>query len=214
MRKLVLKMSMSLDGFVAGPKGELDRLFHHSDQEAIAWTVAAISDASLHIMGSKTFRDMVAWWPYADDAFTPPMNTIPKAVFTKHGAASIKTAASTQALKDAKAFREKEGGQAKPADPVVLKGWADAYVAEGPLVDEIGELKAIDGKPIVAHGGAGFARSLIAAGVVDEFKLLVHPVALGRGLTIFSDMSTPMSLQLVSATPFPGGAIGRIYRTV
>ena len=85
-------------------------------------------------------------------------------------------------------------------------------MAGGDLKEEIAKLKAQGGKRIIAHGGAGFARSLIAAGLVDEYALLVHPVVLGRGLLIFSEVTVPRPLKLVSSTAFPGGAVAQIYR--
>ena len=63
------------------------------------------------------------------------------------------------------------------------------------LADEIAKLKAQDGKPIIAHGGASFARSLIAADLVDQYVLLVHPIALGKGLPMFSDVAMPRRSQ-------------------
>ncbi len=60
MRELVLKMSVSVDGFVGSPDGGIKWMFGN-DAEAIAWTVATVSNASLHIMGSRTFHDMVAY---------------------------------------------------------------------------------------------------------------------------------------------------------
>lgn len=211
MRKLILKMSMSLDGFVGGPNGEMDWIFRTPDKAAQDWTMASISNASLHIMGSRTYHDMVSWWPYSEEPFAAPMNAIPKAVFTRRGAASLAQAQPTQAVKDAGKALEAQGGRKVKADPVVLAGWREPYVAADPMADEIGRLKQADGKPIVAHGGAGFARSLIATGLIDEYRLLVRPVALGRGLPIFSDLSKPQPLKLVSATPFPGGAVAQIY---
>jgi dihydrofolate reductase len=62
MRELILKMSISVDGFVADPDGGLKWAFD-SDPEAAAWTVETVWNASLHIMGSRTFRDMAAFWP-------------------------------------------------------------------------------------------------------------------------------------------------------
>ncbi len=86
-------------------------------------------------------------------------------------------------------------------------------MASGDLAEEITRLKAQEGKPIMAHGGAGFARSLVALGLVDEFVLLVHPVALGRGLPIFSDLAAPAPLRLMSSRAFPGGSVAQTYRT-
>jgi dihydrofolate reductase len=64
----------------------------------------------------------------------------------------------------------------------------------------------------VAHGGATFVRSLIAAGLVDQYHLLVHPVALGKGLPIFSGLAAPLRLDLISTKVFSHGSIARIYR--
>ncbi|HEX2510307.1 MAG TPA: dihydrofolate reductase family protein, partial [Microvirga sp.] len=68
------------------------------------------------------------------------------------------------------------------------------------LAEEIARLKRQPGKEILAHGGAGFARSLVQLGLVDEYRLLVHPVALGRGLSLFSGLSEPVSSRLSSVT--------------
>ena len=212
MRQLILKMTMTLDGFVGGPNGEVDWLFRHRDPAGMKLAVERINDASLHIMGSRTFADMINWWPYADDVLAAPMNSIPKAVFTRKGSASIAKAAPTQAIKDAGAARDTEGGKPRQADAAALKSWNEAYVAAGPLKEEVEKLKQSDGKPIIAHGGAGFARNLIAAGVVDEFYLAVFPVALGRGLPIFSDLLQPLALRLVETKTSPAGVVAMVYR--
>ena len=78
MRRLILKMSMSLDGFVAGPGGEIDWMFPDRDAGSTAWVLETLRAAGLHAMGSRTFRDMAAWWPTARDPMAEPMNAIPK----------------------------------------------------------------------------------------------------------------------------------------
>lgn len=85
-------------------------------------------------------------------------------------------------------------------------------MASGDLAEDIARLKAQEGKPIIAHGGASFARSLVARGLVDRFALLVHPVALGRGLPVFSKLAAPTRLELTSSKAFPGGAVAQVYR--
>ena len=199
MRELILGMSVSLDGFVSGPEGEIQWIFS-GDQEAIAWKVENARNAGLHIMGSRTFQSMAAFWPTATTVFAPPMNQIPKAVFSKQGPAVLKAAAQ--------GLRHAQAGQLQPG----AESWAEAYVASGDLADEITRLKAQDGKPIVAHGGAAFARSLIAQNLVDEYVLLVYPIVLGKGLAIFSDLPAPRPLKLVRSKAFPGGAVAQIYR--
>ncbi|MDW5314388.1 dihydrofolate reductase family protein [Rhizobium sp. PL01] len=208
MRELILKMSMSLDGFVSGPEGDVAWMFS-GDQVAIAWSVETVGNASLHIMGSRTFKDMASFWPTSTIAFAPPMNQIAKAVFSKQGPAVLKAAATANSPKDASAGADStQSGQFQPG----AESWSEAYVASGDLADEIAKLKAEEGKPIIAHGGAAFARSLIARELVDQYVLLVHPVVLGKGVPIFSDIAQPRRLKLISATVFPGGAVAQIYR--
>ncbi|HVV48025.1 MAG TPA: dihydrofolate reductase family protein [Polyangia bacterium] len=202
MRKLILKMSISLDGFVGGADGQIDWIFRSSDDASKAWTLETISRAGLHIMGSRTFHDMRSYWPSSTDAFAKPMNEIPKAVFSRSGAGARPT---TRALEDATRHQA-------PALPPDLAGWNDARVLRGDLDEEIARLKREPGGPLVAHGGASFARSLVAHGLVDEFRLLVFPVVLGRGLPIFSDLTAPRALALVGATPFPAGVVALVYR--
>jgi len=208
MRDLILKMSISIDGFVGGPDGGINWVFD-SDQEATAWTLETVWNASLHIMGSRTFHDMAAYWPTSTGVFAPPMNQIPKAVFSRQGAAILKAANTTAALRDARA--NAATGQSAELQPGA-ESWAEAYVASGDLAEEVAKLKAQQGKPIIAHGGASFVRSLIAQGLVDQFDLLVHPVALGKGLPVFSDLAMPRPLKLMSSKAFPAGSVAQIYR--
>jgi dihydrofolate reductase len=208
VRDLILKMSISIDGFVGGPDGGVKWVFG-SDQEAKAWTVETIWNASLHIMGSRTFHDMAAYWPTSTEVFAPPMNQIPKAVFSRQGPAILRNVNTTAALNDARA----NAGTEQPAAPQPGAGsWAEAYVASGDLAEEVAKLKAQEGKPIVAHGGASFARSLVAQGLVNQFALLVHPVALGKGLPVFSELAAPATLKLMSSKAFPGGSVAQMYR--
>jgi dihydrofolate reductase len=196
VRDLILKMSMSIDGFVSDLDGANTWMFG-ADQEARAWSIETLWSAGLHIMGSRSFHDMAAWWPTSIDPFAPPMNQIPKAVFSRQGPAILKTLNTTKALDDARTGAE---------------SWAQAYVASGDLAEEIAVLKAQEGKPIIAHGGVRFARSLVAQGLVDQFVLMVVPVALGKGLPLFSELAAPAPLKLVSSKAFPGGAVAQIYR--
>ncbi len=208
MRRLILKMSMSVDGFVGGPRGELDWLFRSMDDEAAAWTVGIIREAGLHIMGSRTFRDMAAYWPSSSEPFAPPMNEIPKVVFTSHDRPRAgDTEGTTRGLADARA----QAPQARGGPPAT-ESWATARVAAGDLSEEIVRLKEEPGKAILAHGGASFARSLVASGLVDEYQLLVHPVVLGRGLPLFSHLIQPLDLVLVETRPFARGAVAHVYR--
>jgi dihydrofolate reductase len=117
------------------------------------------------------------------------MNQIPKAVFSKQGTSIL-----------------------PPNNTTATDSWASAYVATGDLEEEITMLKTQRGKPIIAHGGASFARSLVAAGLVDQYVLMVHPIVLGKGMSLFADLPEPKIFQLVSSTTFPRGGSANVYR--
>nr|WP_022970646.1 dihydrofolate reductase family protein [Xanthomonas maliensis] len=199
-------MSMSLDGFVAGPGDEIDWVFN-GDQAAIAWKVEHAWNASLHIMGSRVFEGMASFWPTAESAFAPAMNQIPKLVFSARGAAVLETAAHALAAAHARC------ADAGMALPIGGESWAQARVGGGPLRETIAELKAGEGKPILAHGGAAFARSLIAHGLIDEYVLGVYPILLGQGLPIFDALPVPRPLALVDSQRFPSGVMAQTYRS-
>jgi dihydrofolate reductase len=198
MRELILKMFVSLDGFVGTTDGNPAGLMPPPDPVAKAWNAERAWDTSLHIVGSRTFQMWVGYWPTATDEFAAPMNQIPKAVFSKQGAAILQAARVAQ---------DKPGTRQPGAE-----SWAQAYVASGDLVEEVGKLKAQDGKPMFAYGGATFARSLIAHGLVDQFELAIIPIVLGQGLPIFSGLSQPRRLTLVSSKAFPKGTVVQVYR--
>jgi dihydrofolate reductase len=206
MRKLILKMAMSIDGFVAGPNGEMDWVFRFPDDEAKAWTVAAIASAGIHAMGRKSWQDMAAFYPTSTLPFAPPMNDIPKVVFTRAGLGAD-ARATTRGLEDARA----QGNATTAVEPDVLRGWTHPRVAAGDLADEVARLKQEPGADIVAHGGVSFAQSLVQLDLVDEYKLLVHPVALGRGQPLFALATRPLDLALVDVKAFPKGAVGHVY---
>ena len=211
MRKLVLKMSITADAFVAGPNGELDWLFRTQDPDASAWTLESLRDAGVHAMGRRTFEDMAAFWPVSTEPFAAAMNEIPKVVFTTRGEVPAPPRENTTGFKHATAARAARGEEPLPAS-VDVGNWRSPRVASGDLASEVARLKQEPGKEILAHGGARFAQSLVRLGLVDEYRLLVHPVALGRGLGLFSALERPVDLELVSATPFAGGVLAKVYR--
>lgn len=210
-RKLVLKMSVSLDGFVAGPDGEIDWIFRTSGGDSMEWVLDTLREAGVHIMGSRSYHDMAAFWPYSDMPLAPPMNEIPKVIFSRTGIRDGTRADWTlPALAEAKARNAERHGVTPTA--AVLRSWAEPAVACGDLAEEILRLKEQPGNFILAHGGARFARSLVASGLIDEYRLGIHPVVLGRGQPLFSGLRSPVDLRLVSATNFESGVVGAVYQ--
>jgi dihydrofolate reductase len=184
MRKLMLRMQVSLDGCVGRADGDVEWAFPHFDEELVPHMVETLRGASAHLMGSATYRDMAAHWPHSDEPYAAPMNEIPKVVFS-----------------------------ATPFTPE----WQETRVLSGfDLKAQVEQLKRApsargddDDGYLLAHGGASFARSLIGAGLVDAYELIIHPVALGNdALRIFD---SPLDLRLTGARAFPAGAVVASY---
>lgn len=212
MRKLILKMHMSVDGFVGGPNGEVEWVFKSLDPAPTDWIVQSIGQAGVHIMGRKTFFDMAAYWPTSSEPYAKPMNEIPKLAFSRKGLDQGQRTELTRAFADATRKNEAQGIKPNPASAAVIKEWADTPILTGDLATEIKRLKQQPGKDILAHGGAGFARSLVKEGLIDEYQLMLHPVALGQGLPLFSTLAKPMDLKLVSSQAFETGVVAQVYR--
>jgi dihydrofolate reductase len=90
--------------------------------------------------------------------------------------------------------------------------WPQSTIASGDLADEISALKREPGKDMIAWGGATFAQSLTRLGLVDEYRLVVQPVALGDGLPLFAGLTAPFLLDLIEAQAYGDGAVLHIYR--
>jgi dihydrofolate reductase len=90
--------------------------------------------------------------------------------------------------------------------------WAHTRVASGNLADEIAELKRQSDRDIMAHGGAAFVQSLSQERLIDEYRLVIEPVALGGGLPMFKDLPAALRFNLVEAKSFGSGAVAHVYR--
>jgi len=184
-RKLVLQMQMSLDGFVGDRDGGVDWAFPAFDDEFTQWGVEALWQAGVHIMGGRTGKWLAEYWPSPteprDLPFAPPMNEIPKVIFSR------------------------------TLDRV---DWHDTRIANGDAAEEIAQLKAEPGKPVLLHGGATFARALVQQDLIDEYHLMVHPVVLGAGDALFPAFEMPLRLQLTETRPFRSGCVLHVYQRV
>ena len=179
MRKLILKMECSLDGFVGGPNGELDWLFPDFDVEHGEWLVEKLWQAGAHVMGSVTYRGMAAHWPSSTEPYAEPMNRIPKIVFSAN---------------------------------LTEADWGEVRVVSIDPATEIARLKRESGKDLLAHGGARFAQYLIRSKLIDEYWLVVHPVAVGSGLRLFPDLAAPIRLRLIDRTAFKSGVTAMTFQ--
>ena len=176
MATLVLKMSVSLDGYVAPPDGSADWAAAGRSPDGASWTLETVSNASLHLMGGATYVEWAGFWPSAPGPFAKPMNEIPKVVFS---------------------------------NSLTSAGWAGTTIVSGDLTEAVTRLKQehSDGY-LLAQGGARLARSLVDTGLIDEYRLVVHPVVLGAGERLFT---APLTITPISTTAFSGGAVAHVF---
>jgi dihydrofolate reductase len=90
--------------------------------------------------------------------------------------------------------------------------WPETRIAGGDLAEEVGRLKGEPGADLIAYGGATLDQALSRLGLVDEYRLMIQPAALGAGLPLFKDLAAPLHLELVEATTFATGAAIHVYR--
>jgi dihydrofolate reductase len=87
--------------------------------------------------------------------------------------------------------------------------WAETTIVSGDLTDAVTRLKQKrSGGYLLARGGARFARSLVETGLIDEYRLVTHPVVLGAGERLFT---APLTIEPISTTPFSGGAVAHVF---
>lgn len=175
MASLVLKMSVSLDGYVASADGRTDWVAAGRSPDGAAWTLDTVANARMHLMGARTYAEWAAYWPDNQGPFAEAMNGIPKAVFSN----SLRSAQ-----------------------------WSGTSIVSGDVGEAITRLKQHDEGYLLAQGGVRFARSLVATGLIDEYRLVVFPVVLGTGQPLFT---TPLALDPVSTTAFSSGAVAHVF---
>ena len=90
--------------------------------------------------------------------------------------------------------------------------WPDSRIASGDLVEDVDQLKRETGGVILAHGGATFVDALIRDGLIDEYRLVIHPVAIGHGAGLFGALREPLRLELIEARTFPSGTAIHVYQ--
>jgi dihydrofolate reductase len=90
--------------------------------------------------------------------------------------------------------------------------WPESRIASGDLAEEVAQLEREPGNDLLAHGGAAFAQALSRERLVDEYRLVIHPAALGNGLPLFDDLPEPLHLDLIEAHRYAAGAVVHVCR--
>lgn len=197
MRKLTLMINTTLDAKVASADGGLEWFRNEDGIELVRQDILHQVDAM--IFGRVSYEQLAEFWPTAgaasmDEApgsfttaeraeeFARLLNTIPKIVVSH-----------------------------TPRSPEDLP-WGPARSLHGDVAGALRDLKAEEGRDLVAFAGAGLATTLVDADLVDEYRLLVHPIVLGKGLALFDHIHAERTLELLDVTRFDCGVVELRYR--
>jgi dihydrofolate reductase len=183
MRKVIYSMGVSLDGFVAGPGGEID--WSAPDEELHRFHNRQAEEIGTHFCGRSLYEVMV-YWETADAnpsiseverEFAHIWQAMPKVVFSS-------------------TLEKVEG---------------NTILAKNGVAEEVARLKQQPGKDL-AVGGAGLAASFIEQGLVDEYRLFISPVVLGGGTPFFPALEERVDLELVETYTFSSRVVYVRYR--
>ncbi|WP_245327377.1 dihydrofolate reductase family protein [Hymenobacter fodinae] len=176
---------MTIDGFIAGPNGEMDWMTFNWDDQLKAYVTELTNSLDCIVLGRHLAQGFIPHWAaVAADPTNPDAEAgrkftdTPKVVFSH-------------------TLQHSE--------------WPNTTLATGDVVEEIRLLKAQPGQDIIAYGGATFVSSLIQHNLIDEYHLFVNPVAIGRGLPIFTGLEGTQPLTLIKAAAFDCGIVVHHY---
>lgn len=187
MRKLILFMHTSLDGFVAGQNGEMNWIL--ADNEMFGYAGKQTNDTDTALYGRVTFQLMESYWPTAASQPNATKHDIEHATWYN----KVKKVVASKTLK--------------------MDGLGQTIIIRENLTNEIGNLKKEAGKNIVMFGSPTVAHSLIEENLIDEYWLFVNPIILGQGIPLFKSIKNRIKLKLVMNEAFASGVVCLQYTT-
>jgi dihydrofolate reductase len=182
MRKLASFHVTSLDGYYEGPDQAFD--WPVIDEEFNQFAVRQLDEADSLVFGRVTYQMMAGYWP------TPA------------------------AEQDDPVVTAKMNGMAKIVISRTLGSaeWGPAQLVSGDVAEAVAKLKQQPGKDMLIMGSSALTASLIGMGLVDEIRVMVSPVVLGDGKSLFGTAADRISLTLVQAESFRSGSVLLRYR--
>jgi dihydrofolate reductase len=182
-RELIYSMSVSLDGFVTDPNGEID--WSVPDEELHRFHNERVAELGTHLLGRRLYETMLYW----ETADADPSATEVELEFAR----------IWQALPRVVFSRTLAGVE------------GNARLATDGLAQEVAALKEAPGKPL-AVGGAGLAASCMELDLIDDYQLFVNPVVLGGGTPFFPALDARVGLELVETRTFASRVVYLRYR--
>ncbi|MEU3791935.1 dihydrofolate reductase family protein [Streptomyces fructofermentans] len=181
MRKIIAGLFISLDGVVEAPD---QWHFPYFNDEMGAAVGASLGEADTMLFGRRTYDSFAGAWPEREEAGGED------AGFAKTLGDARKIVLSHRKLEFT---------------------WRNSEQLQGDLVDAVTALKGEEGGTIALSGSVSVVRQLLAAGLLDELHLLVHPIAVRKGMRLFDEGEEPVPLKLVSSEAFTTGVLNLVY---
>jgi dihydrofolate reductase len=181
MRKITAGLFISLDGVVEAPD---QWHFPYFNEEMGAAVGATLGAADTVLFGRKTYDSFAGAWPERE-------------------AAGAEDAGLAKALGDARKI--------VVSNQRLEFTWRNSEQLEGDFVEAVTALKNEPGGSIALSGSVSVVRQLLAAGLLDELHLLVHPIAVRKGMRLFDEGGTPIPLTLISSESFKTGVVNLVY---
>ena len=195
MVRLVANTFVSLDGFMVGDDEDMSWVIDTFDAEMGKEIGDGLDETGAILLGRVTYEIMASYWPHAipDGNYDVdnPAEGSEDPVITDHMNNLPKIVFS-------RTLQSPE--------------WSNSRVVKDNIGDEIAMLKAEPGKDLMIQGSASIVQQLTNLGLIDEYRLLVHPIVLGSGKPLFSDIKDRASLELVDAKTYKNGVVGLRYR--
>ena len=179
MRKVIYSMGVSLDGFIAGPDGEI--AVPAPDEELHRFHNQQARELGVHLCGRRLYEVMSAWETFAEENPSAPEHLLEFARIWKQ----------TPKVVFSRTLEKVEG---------------NATLVKGNIAEAVARLKQQPGGDI-ALGGAGLASAFMKLGLIDEYRPFVHPVVVGGGTPYWPPLDETISLRLVETRAFGSGAI-------
>jgi len=194
MRKVILSMQMTLDGFSTGPNDEMDYLpsftneMMWKDLHQEMWRNLEAADT--FILGRRTYQIWEKYWPAAANNSKSTESDIRFSRF----------ADETQKIVISNTLDRVE--------------WKNTRLIKDNITEEIQKLKQQPGKNLIVAGGATVAQTFASLGLIDEYLIVVHPVILGKGKLLLKDLNVRQNLKLIGTRTFNSGAVELLYSRI